>query len=152
MKKTLLCITAALFVPIGMAHASGPPEAKEGLWSVNRQIIQVPGNKKDLSATKICISHAHNQYVEGLAKNMTSCTTVSESTQGNKYSKELRCVVGKTVIDTKGTTTMLGDTTTHTESHIRPSLPQRSETARPSRSAIRSTWGAARRECSLEIG
>jgi len=118
MKKTLLGITVAMFVPIGMAHASGPPEAKEGLWSLNRQMTEMPGNKKDVSApVKICISHAYNQYVEGLAKNMTSCTTVSESIQGNKYFKELRCVVGKTVIDTKGTTTMLGDTSTHTESH-----------------------------------
>jgi hypothetical protein len=118
MTRKLLYTTAVVLLPIGIALASGPPQGKEGLWSVNRQMIDNPGNKKDVfPPIKLCRNRAYDQYVMGLAKNMHGCTTVSESTQGNKYFVELKCVVGKTVIDTKGTTTFQGDTSGHSESH-----------------------------------
>lgn len=131
MKKKLLYMTAALLIPIGIAHASGPPEGKEGLWSLNRQTTDMPGNKKDVWAPiKVCLSHAYNQYVLRLAKNIPGCTIVSESNQGNEYVVEMKCVVGKTVLDTRSRTTMVGDTSAHAESHTTyaPAMNGNSET------------------------
>lgn len=129
--KLLVCTAAALLLPINMALASGPPETKAGLWSLSRQTIDNPGNKKNVwPPMKICRNPAYDQYVLGLAKGLPGCTTVNESTQGNKYSAELRCVIGATVVDTKGTTTYQGGTSTHAESYTTytPAMYGKSET------------------------
>jgi hypothetical protein len=46
MTRKLFYTTAVVFLPIGIALASGPPHMKEGLWSLNRQTIDSPGNKR----------------------------------------------------------------------------------------------------------
>lgn len=131
MKKRLLYATTAVLLPIGIALASGPPEGKEGLWSLTRQTTDNPGGKKEVwPPVTICLSHAYNQHVLELAKKTPGCTTVSESTEGNKYSSESRCVIGNTVLDTKGTTTLQGDTYTHGEGRTTytPAMDGKTET------------------------
>jgi len=117
MKRMLVYVGAALLLPIGVAIAVNLPEQKEGLWSIQRQTIDNPGNKKSESTSKICRNHAYDQHANSLAKNVKGCTTVSESFEGGKYSIEMHCVVAGTVIESKGTTTFQGDTSTHSESH-----------------------------------
>lgn len=106
-----------LFLLIGIAKAANPPEQKEGLWSVHKQSIDNPGNNQSESTSTICRSHAYDDYVRSLAMNKKGCTRVSESFEGGKYSVELRCVEGGTVVQSKGTTTYQGDTSTHSETH-----------------------------------
>lgn len=131
MTKRLLYTTTALLLPIGIALASGPPETKPGLWSVTNQTIDNPGSNKQVwPPMTVCRNHAYDQYVLSLAKSMPGCTTVSESTQGNKYFMDFRCIVVKTVIDSKGTTTFQGDTSAHSESHTTytPAMDGKTET------------------------
>ena len=131
MSKKLLYTACALLLPIHMAFASGPPATKPGLWSVSRQTIDNPGNKKKVwPPIKVCHNHAFDIYVNDLMKRMPGCTTVSESTQGNKSFSELKCVIGKSVVETKGTTTYQGDTFVHSESNTTyaPALYGTSET------------------------
>jgi hypothetical protein len=108
---------AAFLLAIGVASAVDPPEVKEGLWSIHRQTIDNPGNKKTESTSTICRSHAYDQHVRTLAKGVKGCTTVSESFQGGKYSSVMHCVAGGTTIESKGTATFAGDTSSHSESH-----------------------------------
>ena len=117
MKKILVSAAATLWLLIGIANASDPPELKEGLWSVHTQSIDNPGNQKSDGTYTLCRDHAYDQSVQARAKKMKGCTTVSETFQGGKLSTEMRCVVAGTVIETKGTTTSQGDTSVHSESH-----------------------------------
>jgi hypothetical protein len=110
-------VALALLLAIGTAGAVDPPEVKEGLWSMHRQTIDNPGNKKTESTSTICRNHAYDQHVQSLAKNMKGCTTVSQSFQGGKYSSVMHCVAGGTVIESQGTSTFQGDTSTHSETH-----------------------------------
>jgi len=116
MKKMLVSAAAALLT-IGIAMAGEAPEVKEGLWSIHRQTIDNPGNKKSDTSSTICRNHAYDQHVQALAKNVKGCTRVSESFQGGKLSTEMHCVVAGTVIDTRETATYQGDTSTHAEIH-----------------------------------
>jgi hypothetical protein len=117
MKKMLVFAAAALWLTIGVSSAADPPELKEGLWSIHYQSIDNPGNKKSESTSTICRNHAYDKSAEALAKNVKGCTKVTESFQDGKYSTELHCVVAGTTIETKGTATYQGDTSTHSESH-----------------------------------
>jgi hypothetical protein len=117
MKKMLISAAAALLLPIGIANAVDLPDQKEGLWSNHRQTIDNPGNQKSEQTTTVCRNHAYDQYVLSLTKNTKGCTTVSESFQGGKHSIEVHCVIGSTVVDSKGTTTFQGDTAAHSETH-----------------------------------
>jgi hypothetical protein len=120
MKKILAFAGVALWLPIGIANAQNPlqaPEVKEGLWEIHMQSTDKPGDKKTEGTSTICRNHAYDQHVQALAKDMKGCTKVNESFQGGKYSLEMHCTVGATVIDTKGTSTFQGDTATHSESH-----------------------------------
>jgi hypothetical protein len=129
MKRSLLYAMTAVLLPIGIAQAGGPPEGREGLWSLSRQTIDNPGGKKEVwPPMTVCLSHAYNEHVLELAKKMPGCTTVSESTEGNKYFTESRCVVGNTVIDTKATTTLQADTYTHGEGHTTYTPPMGGKT------------------------
>ena len=107
----------ALLLPAGIAIATNHPDLKEGLWSVHTQNIDNPGNKKSEGNFTLCRSHASDQAVEARVKEMKGCTKSNESFEGNKYSIEMHCTVASTVIETKGSTTFSGDTSTHTESH-----------------------------------
>ncbi len=113
--KMLVSAVAAAWLPI--AYAADPPELKEGLWSIHTQTIDNPGNKKSEWTNTLCRNHAYDKSVEELGKTIKGCTKVSESVQGGKTSSELHCVVAGTVIDTKGTGTYGGDTSSHSESH-----------------------------------
>ena len=127
-KRTLYAVTAFL-LPATIALAGGPPELKEGFWSLDRQTIDNPGNKKDAWAPiKICRDHAYDQYVLELAKKVPGCTAVSESTQGNVYSADLKCVIGSTTLETKSTTTAQGDTAFHSESRTVYTPPMEGKT------------------------
>jgi hypothetical protein len=117
MNKKLLPAAAAFLLGIGTARAVDPPEMKEGLWSIHRQTIDNPGNKKTESTTTICRSHAYDQHVESLAKSVKGCTPTSQSFQGGKYSSASHCVVGGTVIDSQGTATYQGDMSARSETH-----------------------------------
>jgi len=72
---------------------------------------------KSDSTSTICRNHAYDQYANGLAKNVKGCTVSNESYAGNTYTLEMRCTIGATTIDSKGTVTYTGDTSTHSESH-----------------------------------
>ena len=116
--KKMLVYAAAILLPIGMAMAAGtPPDVKEGLWSIHTQTTDNPGNVKSDSTSTICRNHAYDQYANGLAKNVKGCTVSNESYAGNTYTLEMRCTIGATTIDSKGTVTYTGDTSTHSESH-----------------------------------
>jgi hypothetical protein len=114
MKKILASAAAALVLPI--ANAANPPEMKEGLWTIHTQSIDNPGNKKSEGTYSLCRSHAYDLAVQARAKNTKGCT-ISESFEGGKYSSQSHCVVGSTVIESKGTATFQGDTAAHSETH-----------------------------------
>jgi hypothetical protein len=112
----VLAYAGLLLLPVAIAIAANHPDLKEGLWSVRTQTINNPGNKKSEGTYTICRSHAFDQSAETLVRNMKGCT-MNESSQGNKYSAEMHCTVGTTVIDSKETATYDGDTATHAETH-----------------------------------
>src|ERR1700735_4140490 len=117
MNKKLIPVSAAFLLAIGTASAVDPPELKEGLWSIHRQVIDNPGNKKTESTSSICRSHAYDQHAESLAKKVKGCAPMSSSVQGSKYSSAMHCVVAGTVIESQGSATYQGDTSAHSESH-----------------------------------
>ncbi len=117
MNKKLIPVAASFLLAIGTASAVDPPEVKEGLWSIHRQTIDNPGNKKTESTSSICRSHAYDLHAQSLAKNVKGCTPVSQSFQGGKYSSSTHCVAGGTVIESQGTVTYQGDTSAHSETH-----------------------------------
>jgi Protein of unknown function (DUF3617) len=118
MKKMPGVMAAAFLLPIGIASAAGPPEQKEGLWSIHRQSIGNPGNQKTEPSSTICCSHAYDAYTLSLVKNKkVGCTTLKEDWQGSTYSAESRCIVAGTAVDSKGTVSYTGDTSAHSETH-----------------------------------
>jgi len=118
MKKKLVTAAVALLLPIGMVLASDPPEVKEGLWSIHRQIIDSPGNNKTESTQTLCRSHAYDQHAQANAKKlMKDCTSVTDTFEGGKHNAELRCTVAGRVIVTKEIGTYQSDTAFHSESH-----------------------------------
>jgi Protein of unknown function (DUF3617) len=118
MKVTkMLAYAGALLLPIGIAIAANPPDLKEGLWSIHTQTVDNPGNVKSDHTSTICRNHAYDQHTMSLAKSVKGCTVGKESFEGNKYSLEMRCMAGATMIESKGTTTFNGDSSTHSESH-----------------------------------
>ena len=118
MMKMLVYAAAILLLPIGAAHAISPPPLHEGLWQTHTQSIESPGGDKTEMASEICRNHAVDQHAESLANNLKGCTKVSENVEGNTYTSEMRCVVGNTVVDSKGVVTVQGDTSAHSETHI----------------------------------
>ena len=116
MKKRLAAVIAALLLVIGMASAIDKPEMKEGLWSMHKQTIDNPGNKKSESDSTICRNHGYDKHVESHAM-PKGCTTVNESFQSGRYVLETHCTIAGTTIDSKGTTTFNSDTAAHSETH-----------------------------------
>jgi hypothetical protein len=117
MKKRIIPAVTAFLLAIGIASAVDPPDVKEGLWSIHTHNVDNPGNKTSDSKTTICRSHAYDQHVNGLAKSVKGCTTLTQSSQGGKYSSKTHCVVAGTTIESAGSSTFLSDTSTHSESH-----------------------------------
>ncbi|OOG60229.1 DUF3617 family protein [Rhodanobacter sp. C03] len=117
MMKMLVYAIAVFALPIGTAHAASTPPLREGLWQSHTQEISSPGNKKTDSISEICRNHAIDEHAESLAKNMKGCTPISENIEGDTLTAEMRCAVGKTVIDSKSVVTFQGDTAAHSESH-----------------------------------
>jgi hypothetical protein len=118
-------------LPIGTANAADPPEQKEGLWSIHRQSIDNPGNRKTESSSTICRSHTYNAYTLSLVKNKkVGCTTLKEVWQGSIHSVDSHCIVAGTAVDSKGTVTYTGDTSAHSENRATytPALGGVSET------------------------
>ena len=126
----VLVYAAALLLPIGIVIAANAPDVKEGLWTIHTQTTDNPGNVKSDHRSTICRNHAYDQHVISVSKEVKGCAVRSEGFEGNKYSIEMHCTVGTTVIDSKGTTTFDGDTSTHTESHATytPAFYGKSET------------------------
>lgn len=114
--KTLVSVVAAFLLAIGIANAVDPPQMREGLWTMHKQMIDNPGNKKSESTNTLCRSRAYDQHTESLAKSMKGCT-MSTKGEGGKYYSESHCVVAGTVVDSKGTATYQGDSAVHSESH-----------------------------------
>jgi hypothetical protein len=116
MIRKLVPAAGAFLLAIGTAYAVDPPQMKEGLWSIHRETIDNPGNKKSESNSTICRDHAYDLHADSLAKNVKGCT-VSQSVQGGKYSSRSHCVMGGTVVESQGSATYQGDTSAHVESH-----------------------------------
>lgn len=117
MKKMLFSVGSAFLLSVGFARAADLPQAKEGLWSSHTQTVDQPGNKKSEATKTICRNHAYDQYVKDLAAKIPGCTKVSENYNGRTLTTEMRCVVGGSVIDGKGTSVFQGDTVVHSETH-----------------------------------
>src|SRR5271170_7730059 len=113
MKNRIIPAVTAFLLAIGIASAVDPPDVKEGLWSIHTHNVDNPGNKTSDSKTTICRSHAYDQHVNGLAKSVKGCTTLTQSSQGGKYSSKTHCVVAGTTIESAGSSTFLSDTSTH---------------------------------------
>jgi hypothetical protein len=117
MNRVVAASCAIIFLSVGVAIAADPPEQKEGLWSIHRQVVDNPGNNKTESSQTICRSHAYDAHIRESAKNMKGCTKQNASFEGGKYVMESHCVVGGTTVDTKGTATYQGDSVSHSEVH-----------------------------------
>jgi hypothetical protein len=150
MKRILIFIPAVLGLSIGAAGAGDPPDMKEGLWSIHLKTTDNPGNSTGEATYTLCRSHAFDKVAREQARNVTGCTTTSESFVGGNYTTESRCVAGATVIASKGTTTFIGDTATHTESHSTKTPPRFGVSETPS-FATRNTSAVARRVLSRGI-
>ncbi|HUB79217.1 MAG TPA: DUF3617 family protein [Bryobacteraceae bacterium] len=116
-----IAMTAALLLPL--ARATDPPEVKEGLWSVHMQFTDNPGNKKTEGSYSLCRDHAYDQRARARAKQIPGCTVTSENSAGGKYTVEMRCVKMGSTIEGKSVTTILSDTTVHSESHSTTNPP-----------------------------
>jgi len=68
MKKWLAVMAAVLLLPLAIASAAGPPEQKEGLWSIHRQSINNSGSQTTDSSSTICRSHTYDAYTLSLVK------------------------------------------------------------------------------------
>jgi hypothetical protein len=119
---------ALLLVAEGV-YAADPPLLKEGLWSIHTVSTDQPGNKKTEGTRSICRNHVYDARVLAESQKIT-CKTISESSSGGTISKETECPVGGTVIRSKGTVTMSGDTAAHseTQSTFTPAMYGVSET------------------------
>ena len=106
----------ALLLSIGIANAADAPELKEGLWSIHKQSIDNPGNKKSDTTSTICRNHAYDQHVKSLSKERKGCT-VKESVMAGKHINEAHCLIAGTMIESKGTSTFQGAIATHSEFH-----------------------------------
>jgi uncharacterized protein DUF3617 len=115
MKRILAPTAAMLLLPIGTAYAIDPPPLKEGLWSVKMHTVDNPGNKVIDGSFTLCRDHAFDDRIRATAKKMKDCTTLNESLQSGKYSSETSCKVGGSVIQSKGTSTLMDDNTIHSE-------------------------------------
>ena len=115
MATTLISSIAVLLLSAGAVPAVHHPKLKEGLWTVHTQSSNAVG-KPSIGEYTICRDQAFDDHSESLANAMKGCTKVRETFDGHRYVSEVRCSVGKTVIDSKAEVTFHGDTETHSES------------------------------------
>jgi hypothetical protein len=115
--RTVL-LPALLLLMAGTVYSLDAPLLKEGLWSIHTESVDQPGNKKTSGERSLCRSHEYDARVERMGKaQMAKCKTIRDSFAGGKRETETECTVGTTVIHTKGTTTMTGDSAAHVETH-----------------------------------
>ncbi len=113
------CLLAAAFaMEIDAANAVEHPQMKEGLWQIRTQTVDNPGSKKSESTVQVCRDHAFDEKTEALARTIKGCSTIKESFAGGKYTSEMSCKVGNTVIASRGVATFGGDTSAHSETHV----------------------------------
>jgi hypothetical protein len=117
----------ALLLLGATALANDPPLRKEGLWMMHTVETENPGNKQTEFTQSTCRNHAYDQYEQGLIKDLmarTSTCTVTDSVHGDVYQSNQLCSVLGTTIDRKETTTYLGDSSIHFESHatLKPAM------------------------------
>lgn len=117
MNNMLIPGVVAFLLAIGTANAVDPPDVKEGLWSVHTESVDNPGNKKSSGTYTLCRDHAFDQSTRARASSMKGCSTVSQSFEAGKYSSAMHCVIGGTVVESKGTTIFQSDTSFHSETH-----------------------------------
>lgn len=115
--KTPAVLIAAAAAFIGSALALEAPVMKEGLWSVHTTSIDNPGNVKSEGTYKLCRNHAYDQHAFSLGEHMPACKLINESGGGSVYTVETECNISGTVIKSKSTTTVHGDTASRSESH-----------------------------------
>jgi hypothetical protein len=109
-------LPSALFVA-SVVFAVDPPTLKEGLWSIHTQTTENPGNKVTEGTKTLCRSHAYDDHARQIAKEAAAKCKTSDQVSGSKVISESECTVGATVLHTKGTVTLTGDTASHGETH-----------------------------------
>jgi hypothetical protein len=112
-----LAALSSLAVATGVALAADPPQLKEGLWSIHSRDVDLPSHKTTEFTSTLCRSHTSDRQTRDKAKDMTDCTTLKESEQGNEYTIESRCKIPGSIAESKSKTLFRGDAT-HTEVHI----------------------------------
>ena len=129
MKKWLAVMAAVLLLPLAIASAAGPPEQKEGLWSIHRQSINNPGNQKTESSSTICRSHTYDAYTLSLVKTKKGLHYPQRGLAGQHLFRRVALHSGG-YVDSKGTVTYTGDTSAHPETRAAgtPALGGVSET------------------------
>jgi Protein of unknown function (DUF3617) len=118
MGKIAIFATAAFAMQIGSAYAIDYPPMKEGLWQIRTQTIDNPGNRKSEVTIVVCRDHAFDRKGEALARTIKGCSPSTESFANGRFSSEMTCKIGSTIIATKGIATFHGDTSAHSETHV----------------------------------
>ena len=111
---------AVVFLLFNLAAlANDPPARKEGLWQRHTVQSENPANEREDFIQTTCRSHDFDNYEQGLIRGLLSRTSckVTESVNGNVYRSNQLCQIAGVTIDRKETTTYLGDTALHFESH-----------------------------------
>jgi hypothetical protein len=102
---------------VALARAASPPLLKEGLWQVQGEIVENPGDKHRAFAYRVCRNHAYDRSMDERVREVQGCrTSVSDHGHG-RFMSSSRCTVDNVVIDSQGTTFYESDTATHAESH-----------------------------------
>jgi hypothetical protein len=91
------------------------PLMREGLWSIHSVTVENPGEKRREGNQSVCRNHAYDAHARTL-ENGPRCKTLTDSFTGGVMVKETECNVAGSVIRTKATATLTGDTS-HSESH-----------------------------------
>jgi hypothetical protein len=112
-----LISAAALFAAMALSNAAEPPSVKEGFWSVHSESADNSGTKKTVVDYKLCRNHAYDQYARAASINMKGCALVGETSSKRKYSRQMRCMVGTTVVESQESATFHRATAFHWETH-----------------------------------
>ena len=127
--KRMVSPAIAVLMLSSAAYAIDYPQVKEGLWTIHTKTIDNPGNKITEGDRSICRNHAYDEHARSMANHL-ACKTLNENLSGGTYTVETECNVSGTVIHSKGTTVLTGDTASRSETHATyvPALYGKSET------------------------
>lgn len=96
---------------------------KEGFWKVQTTTTS-DGGQPSTHTYSVCRNHAFDQHVRELEKKMEGmCTSISESTLGNKHTVSSVCQTSGTTMTTKGTVTVVSENEVRSESETTYSPP-----------------------------